>query len=125
MQSLSERAEINRYLARHGFGQLGDAGLLPQLAYAITDEKTLMRVLNLAAPEERTACYEALRPFLPFVPRPLDVLMAEIAMDAEIRQLPVIQPDGSLKPYSAPEVSHPIHEKASAAVTEQSEPADE
>jgi hypothetical protein len=108
MQTLAERAEINRFLKRHGFGELGDAGLLPQLAYAIDNEATLMRVLNLAVPEERTECYESLRPLLRFVPRPLDVLMSEIARDAEIRQLPVIQPDGSFKPYSTPEVQEAV-----------------
>jgi phage FluMu protein Com len=118
MQTLSERAEINRFLKRHGFGELGDAGLLPQLAYAIDNEKTLMRVLNLAVPEERTECYESLRPLLRFVPRPLDVLLSEIAMDAEIRQLPVIQPDGSFKPYSTPEVQEAVARAAATGTLE-------
>lgn len=99
-RSGSERAELNRFLARHGFAELSDHGLLPQLALCVEDEATLKRVLNLTTPEERTSCYESLRPHLRFEVRPLDVLLAEIAMDAEIRQLPVITENGGLRAYN-------------------------
>lgn len=112
----ADRAEVNRFLQRHGFGELSDRGLLPQLALCIEDETTLKRILNLTAPEERTTCYEALRPFLRFVPRPLDVLLSEIAMDAEIRQLPVITENGGLRAFNVPEVQSAV-DKAMATGT--------
>jgi hypothetical protein len=112
----SERAEVNRFLAKHGFGLLSDKGLMPQLALCIEDETTLKRILNLTTPEERTTCYESLRPFLRFNVRPLDVLLSEIAMDAEIRQLPVIRDDGSFRAFNVPEVQTAV-DKAVATGT--------
>ena len=109
-RSGSERAELNRFLARHGFGHLSDHGLLAQLALCVEDEATLKRVLNLCAPEERTGAYEALRPCLRFTPRPLDVLLSELAMDAEARQLPIVTEGGGLRAFNAPELSDKLAE---------------
>jgi hypothetical protein len=125
MQSLKERAEMNRVLARRGFAQLGDAGVLAQLAYAVENERTLKQVLNLCEADERTTCYESLRPYLPFTPRPLDVLLAEIRMDAEIRQLPIVQSDGTLRAFNVQEVqSGSMDTKTGSPAHEQGQPAD-
>ena len=116
--SLKDRAEMNRFLARHGFAQLHEAGLMAQLAYVVDDEATFKRVLNLAAPEERTSCYESLRPYLRFPVRPLDVLLSEIALDAEIRQLPIVQSDGTFRAFNVSEIQEAVDRAVATGVLE-------
>jgi hypothetical protein len=48
--------------------------------------------------------YEALRPHLRFEPRPLDVYIAELGMEAEIEKLPVMTGDGKLNPHHTQDI---------------------
>ena len=98
-------AELNRYLAVRGLGQLGDAGLLAQFGFLIRDNDHFRSLLACCDPALRTAMYEALAPNIHgFKVRPLEDYLIEAAQDAEARQLPVITPEGTLERYRPPEV---------------------
>jgi len=103
---VTPREEINRYLAKRGLGQLGDDGLISQLAFLVRDHLHFQSLLTACEPELRTPMYEALAPNLSFRPKPLASYLIEAARDAEARQLPVIGADGELQQYYPPEVSH-------------------
>lgn len=94
---------INHELKKHGFASLGEAGpLMAQLAFCVRDEAHFKALLNACEPEDRRDMYEALRPNLRFALKPLDVYIAEMAIDAARRQLPTIGPDGGLVAYREP-----------------------
>lgn len=97
------RAKINNTLALHGLGQLNDPGLPSQLGYLVRDHEHFRQILAAAEPEHRREAYEALRANLRFEPKPLDVYMAETAMDAAARQLPTVDVDGKFHAYLVPE----------------------
>ena len=104
MQSAADRQAINHYLAKHGLGQLGDPGLVAQLGFLIDDDAEFSRLLNVCEPEERRAMYEALVPNLRFKARPFDEYLAEWREQAETRQLPVLNADGTLRAYNVGEI---------------------
>lgn len=106
MQSAAQRSSIDKVLMAHGLGRLRDgAGLVAQLAYLTRDHDHFRSLLNRCEPTERRNMYEAMRPYLRFDPKPLDVYISELAMDAEARQLPTIGEGGKFVPYSgAPEI---------------------
>lgn len=98
------KVRINRFLGERGLGQLDDPGLLGQLGFLVRDHDHLRSLLVTCVPEERRNMYDALAPNLRFKPRLLDEYIAEAKADAEARQLPTIEPDGSFKAYKVPEV---------------------
>ena len=104
MQSAADRQAINHYLRKHGLGQLGDPGLVAQLGYLIDDDAEFSRLLNICEPEERRSMYESLKPNLRFKARPFDEYLAEWREQAEVRQLPVVQPDGTMRAYNVPDI---------------------
>ena len=96
--------QINRYLASRGLGQIGDAGLLAQLGFLVRDHQHFQSLLICCDPELRAGMYEALAPnIVGFRPKPLAEYLIEAAREAEVRQLPVVTPDGKLEPYTPPE----------------------
>lgn len=105
MQSAIVRQALNHYLQKHGLGRLGEPGLLPALAYLIDDDAEFSRLLNTCEPEERYQMYHSLKPNLKFKPRPLDDYLSEWREQAEVRQLPVVQEDGTMRAYNVPEVN--------------------
>lgn len=96
---------INHELRSHGFASLGEAGaLIPQLAFCVRDDRHLRTLINACDPEHRRSMYDALTPHLRFKARPLDVYIAELGRDAEIRQLPTTGSNGQLLEYKVPEI---------------------
>lgn len=115
-----QKKAVNRLLAQNGLGQLSDPGLIPQIGFlmgrACTTHEHFRDMLNKCEPAERLNMYEAMRPYLRFEAKPLDVYIAEIKLDAEIKQLPTVQPDGSLKPFQTAEIiTDPIAAAAAEA----------
>jgi|AmaraimetP72IA01_FD_contig_91_112206_length_2515_multi_6_in_0_out_0_2 hypothetical protein len=104
MQSAAERQRLNHYLRKHHLGALDDRGLPAQLAFLIDDDAEFSRILNTCEPEERRNCYESLKPNLRFPARPFEDYLTEWREQAEVRQLPVVQPDGKLRAYNVPEI---------------------
>ena len=98
--------QLNRILQAAGLSTTGDpAALCAQIGYLVRDHEHFLSLLVACTPENRSTMYESLRPHLRFVPKPLDVYMAEAAMDAAARQLPVQNPDGTLGEYKVPEIT--------------------
>lgn len=104
-QSARDRTAIGHYLAKHGLGRLEDPGVVAQLAYLVADHAEFGRILNVCEPAERRAMYEAMSPHLTFSARPFDAYLAEIAADAEARQLPVIEADGKVRAFNVAEIN--------------------
>lgn len=104
MQSAADRQAINHYLAKYGLGSLNDPGLAAALGYLIGDDAELSRLLNCCEPGERRSMYEALRPNLRFPARRLDEYVSEWREQAEVRQLPIVGEDGTMRAYNVPEV---------------------
>jgi hypothetical protein len=116
MQSAADRQAINHYLAKHGLGRLGDPGLLAQLGYLVDDDAEFGRLLNICEPEDRRAMYDALMPNLRFKARPLEDYLREWRETAETRQLPVMNPDGTFRPYQVPEITTEVQALVEEAV---------
>jgi len=119
-RSARQRREINQLLGAHGFGQLDDRGLIPQLAYCVRDHDHFRDLLKVCDPLERKNMYESLRPYLRFQAKPLDVYIAEAGAEAERRQLP--RWDSASQTFSefkVPEVSTTLAEHAERAIHNQ------
>lgn len=103
MQSVEEKAKINRFLGSAGLGQLSDPGLISQIGFLagrkIKSHDDLKNWLNTCEPAERGSMLEALKPYLKFETKPLDVYVAELGMKAEADQLPVWE-DGKFRAYN-------------------------
>lgn len=120
MKTDSEKAQINRFLGSAGLGQLSDPGLIQQIGFLagkkIRNHDDLKVWINTCDPAERGNMLEALRPYLKFTPKPLDVYVAEIGMQAEIDQLPVITDEGKLRAFNVPELTEGGRMRHSPAV---------
>jgi hypothetical protein len=93
--NIQNRKTINNFLGNSGFATLDDPqGLIPQLAFFVEDDEHFKQLLNRCTPELRRDMYEALRPHLSFSPRPLDVYISELGLEAEIQQLPTLDEQG-------------------------------
>ncbi len=62
----------------------------------IRDHKHLQTILTTCDPADRRDFYEALRPHLPFIAKPLDVYIAEAGQMADREKLPVLDENGNL-----------------------------
>src|SRR5215472_11053504 len=92
-----DKSAINRMLASHGLGTLEDgAGLISQLGFMVQDHEHLRSLLVRCEPENRSAMYDSLRPYLRFTPKPLDVYIAESAERAARQDLPTIDETGNI-----------------------------
>src|SRR5215831_8055738 len=97
MRSAQEHAAINRMLRSHGLGSLEDgAGLMAQLGFMVQDHEHLRSLLVRCEPENRSAMYDSLRPYLRFTAKPLDVYIAESAEKAAREDLPTYDADGKI-----------------------------
>jgi hypothetical protein len=67
-----EHNKINEYLQMHGCSPLEDPGLINQLAFVVRDHEHFGQVLRACEPENRTAMYDAMKPYLSFDAKPLD-----------------------------------------------------
>src|SRR5215831_741035 len=92
-----DKSAINRMLASHGLGRLEDgAGLMAQLGFLVQDHEHLRSLLARCEPENPSAMYDSLRPYLRFAPKPLDVYIAESAERAARQDLPTIDEAGNV-----------------------------
>jgi hypothetical protein len=108
MLSAQEKTAINRLLAQNGLATLDDPGLVNQLGFlmsqAIRNHGDFRAMLNRCEPSERCNLYESMKPYLRFNVKPLDVYVAELGMMAEAKRLPIIQADGTLRPFKPAEI---------------------
>ena len=88
--SLDQRQKINHELKKLGFGGINDANLCAQIATLYTTHDSFRGLLMSTMPDQRRIAYEALRPHLCFVAKPLDVYEREIKEKAEREQWDVI-----------------------------------
>jgi hypothetical protein len=91
--TLNERTRINHELKKLGFGGLNDANTIQQIATLYRTHDSFRGLLMSTAPDQRNIAYNALRPHLCFVPKPLDVYEREIHEKAEREQWDVIHKD--------------------------------
>lgn len=68
----AERRKLETSLIKSGFSGLNDPGLVKEFAKLITSHEILRALLNDCSRLERGAMLEAVRPYLPFKPHPLD-----------------------------------------------------
>jgi hypothetical protein len=95
MRSAEETSAINRMLQSHGLGRLEDgAGLMAQLGYMVQDHEHFRSLLVRCEPENRSAMYDSLKPYLRFTPKPLDVYISESAERAANQDLPTNRQHG-------------------------------
>lgn len=103
-----EKRIVNQALMSAGLGKLDDPGLIRQIGFivskTVTDHDSFRVLINRCAPEERRNMYEALKPYIRFELKPLDVYIAETMAEAEAKQLPVIGPDGNFKEFRIQDV---------------------
>jgi len=91
-------------LGRSGLATLDNPqGMVQQLGFLVRDHEHFRALLARCYPEYRWAMYESLRPHLRFEAKPLDVYISEAAQEAERRQLPMVDADGQLHPYTPPQ----------------------
>ena len=107
--NLVDRSRVNRMLMSNGLGSLNDPGLIPQLGFlvsrVVTGHDEFRRLIERCEPAERRNMYEAMKPYLRFEAKPLDVYVAEIGYRAEAKRLAVIDPEtGALQPFRPAEV---------------------
>jgi hypothetical protein len=101
---MKDRRAMNRLLGEAGLAQMNDPSIIPQLAALVRDDAHFGRLVCACDPEDRTAMYEAMAPNLCFRPRPLHEYLIAAQQDAEARQLPIQQADGTLRAFNVPEI---------------------
>ena len=103
MRTAEETSAINRMLQFHGLGRLEDgAGLVAQLGFLVQDHEHLRSLLIRCEPENRSAMYDSLKPYLRFTPKLLDVYISESAERAANQGLPTIDETGNINFSPAP-----------------------
>ncbi len=111
-------------LMSNGLGTLTDPGLIPQLGFLIgmscKTHEQFRTLLNGCEPSNRLEMYEAIRAYLKFEAKPLDVYIAELGQIAESKQMPLVAPDGTLQPYRVPELGAIAEIAAAQALIEES-----
>ena len=90
---LEERTRINHQLKKLGFGGIDDPNLFAQIGTLYQTHDSFRGLLMSTKPEERRIAYDAIRPHLCFVAKPLDVYEREIHEKAEREQWDVIHKD--------------------------------
>lgn len=88
--SPKERQKINHELKKLGFGGIEDRNLFAQIATLYKTHESFRGLLMSTQPDQRRIAYEAIRPHLCFVAKPLDVYEREIHEKAEREQWDVI-----------------------------------
>lgn len=99
----AERKTVNNFLGNRGFSTLDSPGdMVRQLAYCVEDDDHFRRLLTKCPPEDRYGMYESMKPYLNFIPKALDVYIAESGSIAEAKQLPTVDESGAFHPHMAP-----------------------
>jgi hypothetical protein len=92
-----------------GLGKLDDPGLVRQIGFivgrSVKTHDEFRTLINRCEPAERPNMYEALKPYMRFDLKPLDVYIAENLAIAEAKQLPTIGPNGQLLEFKVPEIT--------------------
>jgi hypothetical protein len=91
--TLNERTRINHELKKLGFGGIDDPNIFAQIATLYRTHESFRGLLMSTRPDQRRIAYEAIRPHLMFVAKPLDVYEREIHEKAEREQWDVIHKD--------------------------------
>jgi hypothetical protein len=100
-----ETNAINRVMKTHGLPGLDESGAVMALARMVEDHQHFMELLRACDPELRRDMYEAMRPHLRFLARPLDHYISIAKEYASAAELPVMDEEGFLHPYSMPTVA--------------------
>jgi hypothetical protein len=74
---------------------------MSQLGFLVQDHEHLRSLLVRCEPENRSAMYDSLKPYLRFKAKPLDVYIAESADRAARQDLPTIDETGNISPAPA------------------------
>lgn len=105
-QTKQQKHALNRLLASAGLGALDNPmRLCNELASYVRDHEHFRQLLTAAQPETRRDMYEAMTPYLAFHAKPLDVYMSDSGALAEAKQLPTVDENGYLHPFSPPVVA--------------------
>jgi len=84
-------------LQSHGLAALENgSGLMAQLGFIVQDHEHLRSLLVRCEPENRSAMYHSLKPYLRFTPKRLDAYIAESAERAASQDLPTIYEAGNI-----------------------------
>jgi len=75
---------------------------MSQLGYMVMNHEHLRSLLVRCEPENRSAMYDSLKPYLRFTPKALDVYIAESAERAANQDLPTIDSAGNINFSPAP-----------------------
>lgn len=97
-----DRSKVDQELRKLGFGGLDDPNLITSIAFFIKSHEQFRGQLFSVLPEKRRIAYEALRPHLRFVAKPLDIYEMEMKELAEKQQLPGFNSaTGEIVPFKA------------------------
>lgn len=88
-------------------GPIDEPGTLAQLAFLVEDHYHFTELLRACEPTLRREMYEAMRPHLRFQAMPLDLYDIAAKEHAAAAQLPVMDTNGNLQPYTIPAVEVP------------------
>ena len=104
--SLEERQKVNHQLKKLGFGGIHDPNLFAQIATLYRTHDSFRGLLMSTMPDQRRIAYEAIKPHLCFVAKPLDVYEMEMKQKAEREQWDVIDPENKHfpKPFEVGEI---------------------
>jgi hypothetical protein len=102
--TLKERQKINHELKTLGFGGLEDRNLFAQIATLYTTHDSFRGLLMSTTPDQRKIAYEAIRPHLRFVAKPLDVYEREIKEKAEREKWDIYDGTAYPKPFKTGEI---------------------
>jgi len=104
MRSPQESNAINRVLTSRGLPNLEEPGVIAQLAYIVEDHQHFLELLRACEPQLRREMYEAMRPHLRFPAHPLEDYIIAAKEFAAAAELPLIDADGTLQPYTMPNI---------------------
>ena len=93
---------------------------MSQLGFLVQDHEHSRSLLVRCEPENRSAMYDSLRPYLRFQAKPLDVYIAESAEKAARLDLPTIDEKGNVN--FSPSLT-PTIEQEVAAISQELDPA--
>jgi hypothetical protein len=100
VRSEQESSVINRVLKARGMPTLDRPGVVAALACQVQDHAHFMELLRACEPMLRREMYEAMRPHLRFPALPLEDYILGAKAHAEAAELPVMDEEGFLHPYS-------------------------
>lgn len=112
---MKSRVKINNALGRRGLATLEKPqALLAQLAFCVKTHQQFRQLLAKVEIDKKRECYEQMRPYLRFEAKPLDVYIAEMGHEAEKQQLPTINENHEIVPYTPGEIG--LRAKATEAI---------